>query len=359
MNQNSDSKYKISAIYSFDNINQFKQFLISAKSLYLIKENIEEVKLILFLTKELKIELEGKIHSLFKNIDPNISINIKEIDFETGVISSKGKFAWIYSPFKTNTDYIIQLDNDTIVNLRILNLFTKFESILDKCLFLGRADSNILENPQWGDPVKFALNIDNPYDHGNYINTGVVLFKRENAIREFESEKKLLTKISSLNKLLVKNKFQISESDQNILYILWGDKFNATLPRIYNWSPKIILNKKEAKIFNKGNIVHYNIWSFNSLYKINRKLDIDKWLEMDAIDSYDYFVSLYLLQVNKSNVDLLSKNEISILKRVFKNLNNTIGEFRYFSNYCNNIWLKEVNKNSNKKNTKEASKHTF
>lgn len=330
MGKNNNHNFKITAVYSFDNSNQLKQFLISVKSLYAIDENVKDVKLILFLTEDIKKKFAKDITALISEINSDISFVIRKIDFNTGVTNSVGKFAWIYSPFMTDTEYIIQLDNDTIINISIWDLIKKYKTKIDNSLFLGRTDENILKNPLWGEPVKFILKIDDPYSHGNYINTGVVLFKRDNAIKEFVSKENLFNKINKLHKKLIKNNFIINESDQNILYIMWGNKFNSSLPRIYNYPPKVVLSDKEHQRFLEGNIIHHNIWFFNNLYRINKKVDIDEWLSKSESDSYKYLVNFYLFQTNRYSARLLSKNEQNNLDKLSDNLNNTLGMYRKY-----------------------------
>lgn len=315
----------ITAVYSFDNFEQYELFLHSVNSLYKIESNVENVELLVFLAENLKPGFKKSIQRFIRELNEQITYKIKYINFETGVSNSNAKFAWLFSPFNCNTKYILQLDNDTIIRADISNIFERYKSTIDSSLFLGRKDPRILNNPLWGEPVKFILGINNPYSHGQYINTGVVFFNRENALKIFLNEENLRKKIKKIHTTLLKNKFLISESDQNILYILWGDKFSSKLDSKYNYIPKIEVNKKDIKDFKNDNIVHYNIWYFNDLYKINSKLNINLWLKLNQKNARKYFENFYLFQKNLTSCSQLNKGEKSHVVGTSKRLEEIFG----------------------------------
>lgn len=319
--KNSVNNKKITVVYSLDHIDQVEPFLNSSYSLFQIRDNIENVQLLLFLTENIFNQVSKKISTFFINLSNDIVFKIYKIDFKTGATNSIAKFAWIFSPFKASTEYIIRLDSDTIVNAKLHDIVENYKNEIDNNLLLGKSDPYILSNSQWGEPIKFALGIKDPHSHGNYIDTGVVLMNRERALESFISQESLFNRINNLRELFKKENFFIQESDQNILYTLYGDKFSSNLDKIYNYSPKTTLNRNEMKMFKKSNIIHYNIWYFNWFYGQNRKLDMNFWFSLGDDEASRYVRNFYMLQKNKADYDSLSgfeKKQISDLLKFFK-----------------------------------------
>lgn len=113
----------LTVLYAFDNEGQLPQFRLSLISL--LKSNNSDYKVLVITSNH---ELEKEVQKIFREFNLEFNFSTYVLSYLNN-ISRSGMFYWLIAPFLIDTKYMLQLDNDIIVNssLKLLLKRVKFK----------------------------------------------------------------------------------------------------------------------------------------------------------------------------------------------------------------------------------------
>lgn len=287
-------KKLITVTYGFDNLSEFPYF---EKSLYtLVKYNDDLTKYkVLIIVKNKKIK---------KVVNSHISNNYPKLDFKIEIpkslddIKKVGKFYWLLSPFFTDTEYTLQLDNDILLNTKLDSVILDAEKNNSLATIWG---VRIKTSPNWPTVQSITGRENFNYDPDHmyrWINGGVVLIKNP-------SFKKVINNLTSATEKL--NDFFNDElhppklnekrtlSDEAFVYLYFCNELSK-LSRRFNLRVQTP-NTTKKWINKKNTIFHYNLrrkendkylkFSFDKILKNKYFSDDDKIEMKEFINKFD------------------------------------------------------------------------
>lgn len=289
---------RITIVYGLDNIDQKSMLINSIKSIENSNNFCEEI--IVFLSSDnLKEIITNDINNIgFKNKFRFIVINNLEN------IDKAGMFFWLFSSYYTKTEYIIQLDNDTLINTDLSkmlpNKFRKAKTIYGVNI---KFDSNYRVVKTISNDMNDLYNnfVNNEYVK-KWINSGVVLINKDEFLKKYPKLEILnsdLLDYTNLSKY--EFNFTPAVSDEGFLILKFYNsigkikrKFNL---RIHSFnSTKRLLSKNDY-------IFHYNkSFTIDNNYV---KLDI-----IEYINNYKY--RMKFIDSLKSEFEF--KNDVFLIK---------------------------------------------
>lgn len=243
---------KIKVIYAFDNIKQYK---FATKSIESVKKknSSDEISFVFMFNDNIGDSEKKHILEITKGYE------IFPIKFDKSFMNNSfkvapGMFYWLFAPYKVEGKKFIQLDNDTLINTSLSNLFKKYSKTFEKNIITG-AKTNIRFNFSTKEKLKLLNLKSNKKLYGNYVNYGVLLFNAD-LYRNEMNEKDLKDYIEI--KTILGRENRIYPADQEWMFEFFSKhtgflshKFNA---RIHRRS-----NLYEA-INHDDFILHYNFY---------------------------------------------------------------------------------------------------
>lgn len=305
MNENT-----LTIVYGFDKENQIPQFEISLKSVLISKNT--NYNILVFLSNDTLKEKTEQIFEKLKVSEIAVAIVVDDLK----VYSRDGMYYWLLSPFYTDSDYILQLDNDVIVSTNFNDLINSVRTKKRLGIFGVRINLS-LEN--WSlKTLEKEFNINDKKTLKKWINTGVVLIERKKFIHHYKSKENLINLINKYS--FIHNNYgsgeKIQTSDEAFL-IYSARNLLGSLKRKYNLrfhSP----STTASNISKKDYFFHYNL-KFGENWQRNEKLDF-KLLLSDR--EYEHYVieKLSTSLCNVSSFDDVPGKEREYIKFVIKEL---------------------------------------
>lgn len=243
---------KIKIIYAFDNELQFDLAKKSIQS-STRRNSCDDISFVLMFNQDVDCD---KVNGFIKTL-PKYDFEKVEFDakFMGGIFRHMpGMFFWLFAPFRVDGDRFLQIDNDTLINTSIIELFHKYESELENNLIIG-AKTNIRHNSKVKEKLE-TLNLkSNKLNYSNYVNYGVLLFNAK-LYREMITETRLVDYIEEKTDIGYKNRMY--EADQEWMFEFFSDKtsfldnaFNARIHKRHTIKRALKLNNF---------ILHYNFY---------------------------------------------------------------------------------------------------
>lgn len=293
---------KLTIVYGFDREDQIPLTVLSIKS---IKQDINlNIDLKIFVSNEY---LKNLFLSEISKIKLKIHIDVIIINC-LNTVNKRGMYFWLLSPYHTDSDYILQLDNDTILNCRISDLIPR--KLYKEFPLYGvriKFDYKFRVVQTISDYIyeKFNIKVNSKKSVSSWINSGIVLINRDLYLDVFEQEEDI---IKELMHYLDINNYKYGEklsfSDEAFVFSRFFNNLGK-LKRRYNL--RIHSFKSTEKLIKSNNyIFHYN----KKIYIENKLEKIDM---VKIVNDEDYFNKI----VNSVN---------SILKEEEKNSSKNYGE---------------------------------
>lgn len=297
----------VTIIYAFDIESEIPFWKLSLKSL--IKTNGKDINLLTLVTNDklkkevLKIYDELKLNNNFKVKIINDLVNIKK----------EGQFLWLRSSFHVNTRYILQLDNDILINCSIIKLIdvtiTKDKKIWGVRVRISK-NEKMLKTLK--DLHKFKLK---KSIKRKWINAGVVLMDSEWFRNELISESKLKNMLKEFSEINYDLDFAMIADESFLIY--YFHKFMGSMSG--KWNLRFQSPKSAKKYINDDEWIFH----FNLRRKIENKYikyDFSEFLfnENVEIDKISKEISEFLI------TRLESDNKIFIKKFVYPYVDNII-----------------------------------
>lgn len=305
----------IKVIYAADTIQQYKLLKRSLESLTVCNSK-EEVSLVFLFHEKIQGNMNELI-SICNDLGYKSEIKIFTEPESRALSESKpGMMYWLFAPLLFEGKKFLQLDNDTIVNTKIRDVFEQVESQWDKKAIFG-VKTNILFNTSAKRSLNQIHGKKNINKFSNYINYGVVLINSDNYLKIFENTSNLLGYIKDKTKIA--RDFLLAETDQEIFFERFKDvtgfiptNFNARIHRMkdFNW--------KSWDEESNSYILHFNLYSegkgkFNFLNFIeNPKSFEDKTNDLKSF----YFLDRKEDENKNEYIDVISK--IILTKNTWK-----------------------------------------
>lgn len=310
----------IAVVYAFDQAKQISMFYKSVKSLVKSNSDNDNLTLYLLVSKDLMKQYGAEIKLNLKEI-VNFNFEIIPMKFTTGIGKYDGMFYWLISPFLIKDDYVVQLDNDTIVNTSINQMIKDYEDSFESNIFIGlkntfeysdflRTTVKYFTSPEYYNKYKI-----------NYLNTGVAIINVKNYKKNIKNKKVIIKSIKNYCKLAAKLK--LATYDQEFLVSFFG---HLTAPILdYNFNSRITVpNQLDHLLFEKkfDGILHYNFY-----YWTNKDLNQRKKFDFEALyfndptyskkfdeiwDAYKKCFSIDEGQLDKDEL-LIAKNRVNHL----------------------------------------------
>lgn len=226
-------KNNITVVYAFDNEKEIPFWRISIKSL--LRTNGPNINVLTVVSNEL---LESKVKALYNSL--KLGKNFEVFKMKTiPNFPKNGQFFWIRSALVVSTKYILQIDNDVILNGKIQNLFN---SVLENKKFetkkIWAVKIRLSKNAEIIRTLKNTDNYKFPKKRvKNWINTGVVLLNAEWLKTKYNSQEELSFSLEKYNNESKKNikpmiadeSFLIKNFDSSIGYLhpRWNLRFQS------------------------------------------------------------------------------------------------------------------------------------
>lgn len=311
-----EKSYAIS--YVFDNKFQASMMFRSILSVYNKGLN-RNISLVIGISHDIYDEYSIIVKKfLDENKDlADINLNIIDCKFEPFVRRSNCMFYYLAFPFLTKHDFILKLDNDTILqNVDILSIIENLSSYDVPILGL-RNHKEVNENLYKKTIINFIGETKYYKYKNNYINCGILLINTKRFKKMSKSLKNLTKKIKGVNDELwnIKESNGIwPDNDQIILFILFYKKLSSKLPKKYNRIevPPDLL--KEGKF--EDSIYHFAYWIPNGNDGIKKVNVYDYFSNKVTIDEFaarfkglGYKDSSYLKAIKKEYVSVWNFNK--------------------------------------------------
>lgn len=267
----------VTIVYGFDNADQIEKAILSISSIRLQPKI--EINILIFVSS---VNLKTKVEKELKFLELQFDINILLCDFLKPIMR-RGMYFWLYSPFFSKSDFLLQLDNDTLLNCNI-NKMIKSIRFKKKTIFAVKIvfskDKKVVKNITTLINSKYNLRLSAENISNNWINSGVVLINRRLYLEKFPTIDQLNFEIISYNNLKEHNNIRETHfSDEAFVLLHFYDSI-AALNRKYNLRFQSILT---TRIFiNRRNyIFHYNkkFWVDGKYVKFDPK-------KLSKIDTY-------------------------------------------------------------------------
>lgn len=298
----------LTVFYGLDDESQIQLMITSLKTITISNTNI--LKVLILCSDSILID---KINNLL--LHQNLDLDFKFISFEEICeFSLDGKFYWLFSPFLTDSDFIIQLDNDTLINTDLNNMLSTLNEP-NKAINAVKIKFNLNSRVVKTVKEKFELvqtqkNI-SKISINKWINTGVVIINRAKFIDEFKDLKFFEDKLFEyLDEEFYSLQFKPIFSDEAFVILHFYNEI-GWLKRKYNLRFQSYRTTK--KFIAKGDyIFHYNRPEFiNNKY---RKFNIVKLINDDNYD-FDIYSAL-----SKDKLHIRSKKLHKYKNLINKNL---------------------------------------
>lgn len=300
---------RITVVTAFDNLTQFEGFkntVISAS----IRNSHKEIS---FLTVVKNYSQKKVVENFYKTYLYKYETDVVVFWKSSPSVYRDGQIYWLFSPFFVKRNkYIIQLDNDTLINC-------KLSSLIDKTNYKNVVSGvKIKPYEHWpavqSSITKMGQSSFEKYSN-NWINGGITLINTKLWIKAHKTKELLWKKIAEISLENEKNEFP--ETDESLIFDLHF-KDIGRIKRRYNlrFHTPVTTSK-----FIKSNdfILHYFL--YNKYNGSRQKFDfLDHFKNLGSnntnIDDYlDFSLSSYKL---KSIIDNMDRDDLSkYLKTIY------------------------------------------
>lgn len=253
---------KLTIVYGLDNKDQFYQLETSLISLNRVYQSNIDV-LIFVSNEDQKESLKNIIDSLKSEIEYKIVI-IKEFDGKP----KKGMFYWFFAPYYSNSDYLLQVDNDIVFNCNLqdfISMGEKMNTTFSAVKIRFSEKANVVKTLS----SKFNIEINKKFMK-QWINAGVVLINSKKFKDKFNLESDL---VRELNNYMYNNtKIKDTEfvvSDEGFLLSKFPNEIGS-------------LNRRYNTRIHSPFSTFYNIKKNDYIFHYNKKMLLNsKWSKID------------------------------------------------------------------------------
>lgn len=236
-------------VYGFDNISELKYWKLSIKTL--INSNGKNINVLTLVNDDFLLR---EVNEFYKESELGDSFKVIFID-DLCNFKKEGQFYWLRSPFYVDTKYILQLDNDILLNGNIQDLIR--ETDVNK------------KDKIWGVRVKIDINGKMPSTlkdihkfnltqkiHKKWINAGVVLVDVDWYKKTIGTKEKLINLLDNYGNLETLGDDNLI-ADESFL-IKYFHEVMGPMPR--KWNLRFQSFVTTNKFIKKGNwFFHYNL----------------------------------------------------------------------------------------------------
>lgn len=300
----------VTIVYGFDSESELEYWEFSLKSL--IRSNGPNLNVLTIVSSN---ELRRKVFDIYSSLDLNKSFNSIALE---GLDKFKfnGQFYWIKSPFYVNTKYVLQLDNDILINGSVSNLL---ENTITKDKKIWGVRVRISEKEKM---LKTLIKIHEfnlkKSIRNKWVNAGVVLMDADWFKQELHSDQNLTNMINEFCDISFEKPFaQVADESFIIKYFhnqmgrmpaKWNLRFQspkATRKNINNkeWFFHFNLRRKEGNKY-----IKYN---FNNLL-----LNGNPILDKESQEITNFLIERYKKE-RKPYLKVLVRNDV---KKILKNI---------------------------------------
>lgn len=244
----------LTIFYGYDSEDQIDKTFLSISS---IRPNAKiNINILIFVSNEhLLIKTKQKISISHTKLP--ISVILYE---SINSVPKAGMYFWIFSPFHTKTDYILQLDNDTLVNCDLHSLIKSTypnRSAINAVQIRFNHKYRVVKTIDCKIKSKYNIETSSNKFMKKWFNSGVVLIDRVKFINKIYDENYLINELYEYtNPRNYSDELKLSFSDEAFILTLFMNDISS-LRRKYNLRLQSIMS---TRIYMKKNdyIFHYN-----------------------------------------------------------------------------------------------------